>query len=476
MRRIFFLIALCSAFACLYSQNIQVAILEPIAMTKEVTIMHSSMVRGEMVKAIGRQNGYAAFNRADIDQIMKEHNFQQSGMVDEATRKRLGTMQGVDCVCITKITKEGNNYYLEANLVHIETGQISNPASQYGELQDGSLANMLTACEKLAAELVGAQSIAYNSTTSTQSYVSSTIEQQYKKGRDYLNAENYIEALNILKPLAEQGHAAAQLALGWCYETGNGVTQDYYAAVSWYRKSAEQGYARAQCSLGWCYEYGKGVTQDYYAAVSWYRKAAEQGNARAQFSLGWCYDTGKGVTQDYYAAVSWYRKAAEQGHARAQCNLGWCYETGKGVTQDYYAAVSWYRKSAEQGHAYAQYSLGWCYEYGEGVTKNIDEAIKWYKKAVENGSESAQERLDELQFNSSNSSSTIQQIMGNNKTITGNNKIIMGNNNIIRGNNNKIVGNNNTIIGNNNMITGNNNKATGNNNKATGNNNKLTPA
>ena len=48
----------------------QVAILEPVAMTKEVSTMHRSMVRGEMVKAISNQSGYAAFTRTDIDQIM----------------------------------------------------------------------------------------------------------------------------------------------------------------------------------------------------------------------------------------------------------------------------------------------------------------------------------------------------------------------------------------------------------------------
>lgn len=137
------------------AQEKQVAILEPIAITKEVSSMHRSMVRGEMVKAISRQSGYAAFTRTDIDQIMAEQNFQQSGMVDDATRKRIGAIQGVDYVCVTKITKEGNNYYLEANLVNIETGKISNPATQYGELEGGSLSSMLAACEKLAAELVG---------------------------------------------------------------------------------------------------------------------------------------------------------------------------------------------------------------------------------------------------------------------------------------------------------------------------------
>ena len=148
------LILLLSAFSLTtFAQEKQVAILEPIAMTKEVSTMHRSMVRGEMVKAIGRQSDYAAFTRTDIDQIMAEQNFQQSGMVDDATRKRIGEMQGVDYVCVTKVSKEGLNFYLEACLVHIETGKISQPATAYGELSNGSFANMLSKCTDLAKEL-----------------------------------------------------------------------------------------------------------------------------------------------------------------------------------------------------------------------------------------------------------------------------------------------------------------------------------
>ena len=401
MKRIYFLLALCNAFACLYSQDIQVAILEPVGTTNEVTTMHRSMVRGEMVKAIGRQNGYVAFNRADIDQIMKEQNFQQSGMVDDATRKRLGAMQGVDCVCITKITKEGNNYYLEANLVNIESGQISNPATQYGELQGGSLANMLAACEKLAAELVGAKSIAYNSTTSTQSYATSTtnqtyLEQQYEKGRNYYNAQNYAAAVNIWKPLAEQGYAPAQNSLGNCYYYGKGLSMDYYAAVNWYSKASEQGNEKAQFNLGRCYFNGHGVTRDYYAATSWWLKAAEQGLADAQWGLGLCYENGYGITQDYYAAVSWYRKAAEKGNAYAQYDLGNCYFNGRGVTQDSYAAESWWLKAAEQGDAKAQYNLGVCYYNGVGVTQDSYAAESWWLKAAEQGDADAKEALSQL--------------------------------------------------------------------------------
>ena len=43
--------------------------------------------------------------------------------------------------------------------------------------------------------------------------------------------------------LANNGDAKAQSDLGWMYETGNGVSQDYIKAVEWYLKAARQGEA-----------------------------------------------------------------------------------------------------------------------------------------------------------------------------------------------------------------------------------------
>lgn len=167
MRKLLF-ICVSLFFSCCLFAKIQVAMLEPVAVAGDVRPIEKSMIRGEMTKAIASQEGYSAFSRTDIDQIMKEQNFQSSGMVDDNTRKRIGALQGVDFVCITKITKEGNAYYLEANLVDIETGQISSPATQYGELQNGGFGNMREVCENLALELVGGRG---NTNTSTTSYL-----------------------------------------------------------------------------------------------------------------------------------------------------------------------------------------------------------------------------------------------------------------------------------------------------------------
>ena len=217
---------------------------------------------------------------------------------------------------------------------------------------------------------------------------------QESLGRYFLFCNSSIDyklAVVWLMRSAEQGFASGQFNLGWCYEKGKGVAQNYTEAVSWYRKAANQGHPTAQNNLGVCYREGKGVEQDYVEAIKWYRKAADQGHPIAQNNLGFWYQEGKGVEQDFAEALKWYRKAAEQGLAAAQNNLGWCYEEGKGIEQDYAEAVNWYRKAAEQGNPSAQYNLGLCFEEGKGIPNaSFRVAVNWYTKAAEQNYTKAQ--------------------------------------------------------------------------------------
>ena len=209
-------------------------------------------------------------------------------------------------------------------------------------------------------------------------------------------SQDYAEAVKWYRKAAEQGNANAQCNLGYMYENGYGVTKDYAEAVKWYRKAAEQGYARGQCNLGLCYRYGRGIDQDYTQALYWYHKSAEQNYERAQAEIGIFYDYGYGVTKDYAEAAKWYRKAAEQGYAFAQCNLGCMYETGNGISQDYAEAVKWYRKAAEQRNANAQCNLGYMYEMGYGIEQDETKAVEWYRKSAAQGNETAKNNLNNL--------------------------------------------------------------------------------
>jgi TPR repeat protein len=125
----------------------------------------------------------------------------------------------------------------------------------------------------------------------------------YQKG-------DYATALKIYRPLAEQGNASAQTALGVIYEHGQGVPQDFVQAVIWYNEAAYQGDPDAQSNLGAMYANGWGVPQDYAQAVVWYRQAGERWNAGAQRNLGLMYEHGQGVPQDYVSAHMWLNLAA----------------------------------------------------------------------------------------------------------------------------------------------------------------------
>ena len=96
----------------------------------------------------------------------------------------------------------------------------------------------------------------------------------YEDGLAAYKQRDYATALKLLRPLAEQGNAAAQNVLGVMYEIGRGVPQDDMEAVKWYRLSAEQGRASAQYNLGVMYDKGQGVPQDYVRAHMWLNLAA----------------------------------------------------------------------------------------------------------------------------------------------------------------------------------------------------------
>ncbi len=214
----------------------------------------------------------------------------------------------------------------------------------------------------------------------------------YSKGQGVVKDDQ--EALKWYRMAAKNGDAAAQFYLGLYNDFIS--PPDKPEAAKWYRKAAEQGDIAAQSELGYRYEAGQGVTQDYQEAVKWYRKAAEQGDIWAECNLGNCYANGRGVTQNITEATKWYRRAAEQGHAGAQVSLGECYAKGEGVTKDDSEAVKWYRKAAEQGDAGGQASVGFAYQYGEGVPQDYVEAYKWYNLVAGQGKKWAGENRDRL--------------------------------------------------------------------------------
>ena len=121
---------------------------------------------------------------------------------------------------------------------------------------------------------------------------------------------DYVKALKLARPLADEGNARAESIVGFAYYRGRGVTHDDAEAAKWFHRAAEQGDAPSRFTLGVMYGEGRGVPQDFAEAARWYRLAAEQGDAQAQYNLGLAYARGEGVTQNVVDAHMWFNLAA----------------------------------------------------------------------------------------------------------------------------------------------------------------------
>lgn len=152
---------------------------------------------------------------------------------------------------------------------------------------------------------------------------------------------DYATALRLWRPLADQGNAEAQYALGFMYDGGHGVPKNYATAAKWWRLAADQGHTFAQFNLGTLYDNGNGVPKNKAEALKWYHLAAERGNDGAQFNVGVLHFAGVAVPENRTEAAKWFRRAADQGHIGAQVYLGLCYATGLGVPKDSVQAYMW---------------------------------------------------------------------------------------------------------------------------------------
>ena len=103
----------------------------------------------------------------------------------------------------------------------------------------------------------------------------------YEDAEAAYNRGDYATALSLLRPLASQRHAKAQIYLGFMYEAGLGVVKNHKEAMKWYRLAAAQGNTLAQYNLGLMYGNGTGVPEDYVQAYKWFNLAAAAGDTSA---------------------------------------------------------------------------------------------------------------------------------------------------------------------------------------------------
>ena len=82
-----------------------------------------------------------------------------------------------------------------------------------------------------------------------QSCASAIEGRQLAEGKKYFRDGDYKTAFHQLLPLASEGNAKAQYAVGYMYYYGYGVAQDPESGRFWMQKSADHKYPPAEKAL-----------------------------------------------------------------------------------------------------------------------------------------------------------------------------------------------------------------------------------
>ena len=219
--------------------------------------------------------------------------------------------------------------------------------------------------------------------------------------RDYVNAVKNVEveqafqvamaarlrgdfetSLAEFRKLAEAGYGRAQIRMGFIYERGLGVEQDYKKAFEWYQKGVANGAMLGLARIGWMHERGLGFDKNYYKAVSYYKRAAEEGVPWGYAFLGYLYQIDRGVDRNMRKAYEHYVWAADKGNYFAKARLGFLYQQGLVVEKDTKKAVALYREAVDHGQPFAMARLGLMYAKGWGVPEDHRKAAALIRESV----------------------------------------------------------------------------------------------
>jgi TPR repeat protein len=181
------------------------------------------------------------------------------------------------------------------------------------------------------------------------------IKRIYEEASKSFFQGNYKDAILLLKrctsiKLEDNGQIAeATAVLGFCFEFGLGIKQDFIMAEKYYILAASSRFnvGLAFCRLAFLRYYGRpNVVIDRSEAEEWKRKAIAIGKKAtlwfdiaanvhkipsANYSYGVCFHDGVGVEKSPETAIFYYKRAAAMGDPRGEATLGYCYGEGTSV-------------------------------------------------------------------------------------------------------------------------------------------------
>ena len=274
-----------------------------------------------------------------------------------------------------------------------------------------------------------------------------SVEKVFSEGAEAFEKRRFIDALQILLPIAEAGNAEAQYKVGEIYSSGGrGVFQDDEKAWEWNKKAADQGYTLARAYLlyenftakednathipplenldvgisisevradlekmaddnsldavvwlGCLAEMNANEGADFRGSVAYFKKAAVMGDDNC---LAICATIAleQNLSEDnLHKPISWLEEAHKRGCPYATYILGDLQILGYGVPRNAIKGYGDYVVAADEGVREAAFGAGNCNANGIGTYQCDEEALEWYLMAAKGGHREAQFLLSRIE-------------------------------------------------------------------------------
>ena len=167
-------------------------------------------------------SGYEVYDREHTDKLVGELGEQRGGMYSDSTARDMGKRAGVQHVCISQLSKEGDEFLVECKVIDVETGK----ARTTSEFAKGGNDEVRRASVAVIKKLLG----------------------KYEEPRAQAQVQAQVQA--PARP-APQTTASAGAEAEEQYQTGLKCSsaRDYDEAAKWFRKAADQGNEHAKKAL-----------------------------------------------------------------------------------------------------------------------------------------------------------------------------------------------------------------------------------
>ncbi len=220
--------------------------------------------------------------------------------------------------------------------------------------------------------------------TDNSAALPSTPDGPAKEAMEAFQAGRYAKALDLAKPLAEQGNAEALYLMGFASESGKGTEASKDKALEYYRKAAAAKHKDATYRLAFILLASEKEEERNQAREA-LEAAAKDDPAVAARILGEAYLRGRlSPTADPDRAIFWWKRAADAGDIPSVLLIARFYEGQFGFPElkDSKEAVASYAKAAGLGDAGAMAALGSRYLSGDEKIRDEKKGREWLKKAI----------------------------------------------------------------------------------------------